>query len=105
MQRPRLFNPTLELKVNNEKILATQKLDQKLHEDVKHIGFVDVSHCVKYQSFLRKHDRKVCRNRVNLVLIKVRKAYRNDCQNPYDLQLDLRLVKVDEVSCDLIARN
>jgi hypothetical protein len=56
---PGLFNPTLELEVNHELVLAAKELNEKLHEDVKHVCFINVSDCVEGECFLRKHNREI----------------------------------------------
>ena len=50
MEWPWLLDSSLELEMHYQLVLSAEKLDQELHENVKHIGFVDVSYGVECQS-------------------------------------------------------
>lgn len=42
--------------MDNERILATQELHQKLHKDVQDVGFVDIAHRIADEGPLRVYD-------------------------------------------------
>ena len=81
--------------MDNEGVFSTKELDEQLHEDVKHIGLVDVTHSVAEERPFGVNDRNKSRSRVN----------RNHREDADDLNLDSRLRVVSEVLHDLIACN
>ena len=49
VERPRLLDPPLELQMHDKLVLAAKELDQELHEDVQHVGLVDIANHVAKQ--------------------------------------------------------
>ena len=67
IKRPWLLDPSFELQVYNQGIFSAQKLNQKLHEDIQHVCFVDISHCVADQGPFRMEDRDKSGSLINLI--------------------------------------
>ena len=51
--------------MDDERVFSSKELDEQLHEDVKHIGFVDVTHSVAEKRPFGVNDRNKSRSRVN----------------------------------------
>ena len=57
VEGPQLLDSALEFQMDDQLIFSAQKLNQKLHENVKDVCFVDVAQSVECQSLIGVDNR------------------------------------------------